>query len=94
MFLTSTILIRMTEYILTLTSKGQFTMPVAVRRAMNLNSIGDKLTMTFNNNTKQAKIEKPITALEVQQIARKYLKNDIKPLQDPRKFYETRPVRL
>ena len=84
----------MQEFTITMTSKGQFTMPVALRKAFDLNVAGDKLKIKFNATTKQAKIEKPVTFDEIQALSRKYLKPGIQPLLDPRAFYNTRPPRI
>jgi len=80
----------MKEYTITVTSKGQFTMPIDVRRAFGITSKSRSLTLTYNPSTNQAKIEKPITFDQIQTIAKKYIKPGTSPLLDARKFYETR----
>ncbi len=78
------------EYTITLTSKGQFTMPVQVRRAFGIDSEGGKLTLLFNPQTKQAKIEQPASFETIQSMAASYMKPGVRPLENPRAFYEQR----
>jgi bifunctional DNA-binding transcriptional regulator/antitoxin component of YhaV-PrlF toxin-antitoxin module len=80
----------MKEYTITMTSKGQFTMPTEVRRSLGLSDSVNKLKLVYNPETKQARIEKPMTFAEIRAIAQKYIKPGTKPLLDARKFYEQR----
>lgn len=65
-------------------------MPAEVRQAMQLDETGSKLRLLYNPKTKNVKIEKPITFEDIRNITRKYLKSGMKPLLDPRRFYESR----
>ncbi len=84
----------MKEYMITMTSKGQFTMPVEVRELFSLGNVNNKLKLVLNTETKTIKIEKPITVEEVQRRARQRLKPGIEPLLDARAFYDTRKPRI
>jgi len=84
----------MKEYTITMTSKGQFTMPVDVRRAFGVTDKSRSLKLTYNPSTKQAKIEKPITFEEIRAMAKKMIDPSIQPLEDARAFYNTREPRV
>lgn len=80
----------MNEYTITMTSKGQFTMPAEVRKLLGVSLTNNKLRLVVNPKTKQAKIERPISFAEIRAIAQKYIKPGSPVLLDPRKFYDSR----
>ena len=80
----------MKEYTLSVTSKGQFTMPVEVRRALGVNHKANKLIMTFDPVKKSAKIQKPATFDDISKLAKSFIDKKIKPLEDPRAYYQKR----
>ena len=82
----------MKEYTITVTSKGQFTMPVEVREALGISQTANKLKLVFDPHQKKARIEKPISFDDLSQKAQRYMKPGAKPLRDPRAFYESRDV--
>jgi bifunctional DNA-binding transcriptional regulator/antitoxin component of YhaV-PrlF toxin-antitoxin module len=84
----------MQEYTINMTSKGQFTMPFALRREFGLSKLPAKLTLKYNPSTKVARIEKPISFEEVQRLARRHLKPGSKPLLDAKAYYQTRKPRI
>jgi bifunctional DNA-binding transcriptional regulator/antitoxin component of YhaV-PrlF toxin-antitoxin module len=84
----------MNEYTITMTSKGQFTMPVKLREIFGLKKAGDQLNIKYDSVTRQAKIQRPLTAKDVQARARRHLKPGIAPLVDARAFYNTRAPRI
>jgi bifunctional DNA-binding transcriptional regulator/antitoxin component of YhaV-PrlF toxin-antitoxin module len=77
-----------------MTSNGQFTLPVEVRRALTLDEKGDKLTLDFNPAKQQAILSKPISIEDIQKRAKKYIKPGTKPVTDASAFFETREPRL
>lgn len=84
----------MKEYTITMTSKGQFTMPVEVRKALGVSEKSNKLKIILNNKTNEASIKKPLDFDEISAIAKSYIKPGIEPLLDPRAFFETRKPRI
>jgi len=80
--------------LITVTSKGQFTLPVSVRRAMFLREQGDKLVLDFSPSKQQATLSKPISFDEIQARARTYIKPGTVPLRSADALYEMREPRL
>lgn len=79
---------------ITMTSKGQFTLPASVRKAMALNKTGDKLVLDFSPTKQQAVLSKPISLGDIQAKAKAYIKPGTKPLSDVDAFYSSRKPRL
>lgn len=79
---------------ITMTSKGQFTLPANVRRAMALRKQGDKLVLDFNPTRQQAILSKPISFDDIQARAKTYIKPGTVPLGDVDALYDTREPRL
>lgn len=80
----------MQEYTITMTSKGQFTMPVEVREALGVSKKSNKLKLVFDTKTKKAEIERPVSFDSISAKGQSYIKSGVKPLLDPRKYYESR----
>ena len=76
----------MTKNIITMTSKGTFTLPAFIRKDMELSGAGEQLVISYNPETKQATIYR---AQEFEALHRKLLKftKGKKPLTDPHAFY-------
>jgi len=77
-----------------MTSKGQFTLPASVRKAMSLRKQGDKLVLDFSPTKKQATLSKPISFEDIQARAKMYIKPGTVPLQDVDALYGKREPRL
>ena len=83
------------QYTMTITSKGQATIPVAIRKAFGITpGKTAKINISLKPGHRTAVMEKPITAEEVQRRARQRLKPGIPPLLDARAFYNTREPHL
>ena len=80
----------MKEYTITMTSKGQFTMPIEIRRALELSAVKDKLKVTYNPATRSLRIEEPVSFEDIRKRTQQCLKPGTKPLLNPRAFYNTR----
>jgi bifunctional DNA-binding transcriptional regulator/antitoxin component of YhaV-PrlF toxin-antitoxin module len=80
--------------IITMTSKGQFTLPANVRRALGLHKPGEKLTLDLNAASQQIVLSKPISFADIQARSQKYIKPGTTPLTDADAFYNTREPRL
>lgn len=79
---------------ITMTSKGQFTLPTSVRKAMALNKQGDKLLLNFSPTKQQAILTKPASFTDIQARAKAYIKPGTPPLSSVTSFYETRDARI
>lgn len=55
-----------TTYIISMTSKGTFTLPAKVRKELGLNSRGDKLLMDFSSASNEITIKKPADIRKIQ----------------------------
>ena len=51
---------------ITMTSKGQITLPARIRKAMALNQRGDKLILGFEPDSRQVVLTKPMSFVEIQ----------------------------
>ena len=58
-----------------MTSKGQFTLPAAVRKALALNATGDTLQLEFDATDRTIYLTKPVTLAELQQFVQAKTKN-------------------
>ena len=76
-----------------MTSRGQFTLPAHVRRAMELQRQGDKLTIDFKPESKQVILSKPVSIADIQARAKHYIRRGTPPLTDVDAFYNTREAR-
>lgn len=84
----------MNEYTITLTSKGQVTLPVAVRRSLGVAQSGGTLRLHYDEKSGQATIQRPVSFASLQAKASSYADPDVKPLDDPRGYYQQREVKL
>lgn len=73
--------------VITMTSKGTFTLPIAIRRALKLENEGESLIIVYDPMTKKAVLNKPVDFPEIQKRLAKYIKNK-KPLTDVEAFYQ------
>ncbi len=76
-----------------MTSKGQFTLPANVRKALALQHKGDKLTLDFKPGSKEVVLSKPRSLADIQAKAKQYIKPGTIPLTDVDAFYNTREPR-
>lgn len=74
--------------VISMTSKGTFTLPVKIRESMGLRKKGDRLVITFDPETKTAEISKPQDFQELQKITSKYVTRGKKPLLNVDEFYQ------
>lgn len=73
----------MIETFITMTSKGTFTMPAAVRKKLGVTKAGDKLQLTFHQKNGEVVIKKPADLRAMQKRNAALLKaRGIKPLSD------------
>ncbi len=74
--------------IITITSKGQTTLPAAIRRKLGVGAEGGKLQIAFDEQKNQLVISKPMTLKELQQKANSYVKPGVAPLEDVGGYYQ------
>lgn len=67
-----------------MTSKGQFTMPVAMRRALNLKEKGDRIVVNFDKRTQRYYIDKPLSLTEINKLNQAVLAKSPQSLSDYR----------
>ncbi len=76
---------------ISLTSKGQVTLPVEFRRALNIKD-GDKLLVTYNPTSRSLVLRKPLTIDELSSKVAKYIKKNPKPVLNVDEYYQTNRV--
>ncbi len=74
--------------ILTITSKGQTTIPAPIRRKLGLDKSGGQLEVTFNENKGELVISKPLGIDELSQKLSGYIKPGTQPLTAVDAFYQ------
>lgn len=78
---------------ITITSKGQVTLPAYVRRQMGV-AEGGVLQVDFDESRLRLVVTKPVSFEEIQAEAAKYIKPGTPPLMDVSQYYETRKPKL
>lgn len=77
----------MSKTTITITSKGQFTLPAEFRRAMGLRKGGEKLAVSYSHTKQQLTISKPARFEEIQARTSKYIVPGRPPLDKPSEYY-------
>ena len=72
----------------TVTSKGQTTIPAPIRRKLGLDKAGGVLKMNFDENKNELVISKAIGIDELSKKLSGYIKPGVKPLIDADAFYQ------
>lgn len=72
---------------ITLTSKGQVTLPAAARRALGLKS-SEKLDVDIDIEHQTLTLKRPMTLEKMTTNARKHLKPDTKPVENVDEYYQ------
>ena len=78
---------------ITITSKGQTTIPAPVRRKLGLDKGGGVLQINFNENKNELVISKAISIDELSKKLTGYIKPGVKPLVDADAFYQANRTR-
>jgi len=73
---------------LTVTSKGQTTIPAPIRYKLGLGESGGVLQVSFNESKGELTISKPLTIDELSSKLSAYIKPDTTPLTDVNAFYQ------
>ncbi|HSW37673.1 MAG TPA: AbrB/MazE/SpoVT family DNA-binding domain-containing protein [Candidatus Saccharimonadales bacterium] len=73
---------------LTVTSKGQTTIPAPIRHKLGLDKAGGVLRMSFNEDKDELVISKPLGVDELSNKLSTYIKPGTAPLADASAFYQ------
>jgi len=73
---------------LTITSKGQTTIPVSIRRKLGVDKTGGVLQVSFDENTNKLTISKPLSITDLSNKLSTYIKPGTTPLVDVDAFYQ------
>ena len=80
---------------ITITSKGQTTIPVNIRRKLGLNKSGGVLRINFNERNSELVISKPVSIAELSERVSRYIQPGTKPVSNVNEYYQlTRKVNL
>jgi bifunctional DNA-binding transcriptional regulator/antitoxin component of YhaV-PrlF toxin-antitoxin module len=75
---------------LTVTSKGQTTLPVAIRRLLGLADTGGVLRAHLNEDTGELTLTKPPSLADLSERISRHIKPGTRPLLDVAGFYQSR----
>lgn len=73
---------------ITVTSKGQATLPAPIRRKLGLDSSGGVLQISFNESKGELIISRPVRARELSERLSRYIKPGTKPLMNADEYYQ------
>jgi bifunctional DNA-binding transcriptional regulator/antitoxin component of YhaV-PrlF toxin-antitoxin module len=73
---------------ITITRKGQTTIPVALRRRLGLGPAGGKLHLTLDAQRNRLIISKPVSIEEFSRRVSRYIKPGTKPVLDADRYYQ------
>ena len=73
---------------ITITRKGQTTLPVSIRRRLGIGPLGGQLTIVFDERKSAANIKKQLTIDELSKKATSYIRPGTKPLTDVDAYYQ------
>lgn len=73
---------------ITVTSKGQTTLPVELRNQLGLGKEGGVLQVKFDTSKRQLIISKPMTLDDLSKLASSYIKPGTKPLTNVDEYYQ------
>ena len=77
----------------TITSKGQTTIPAPIRRKLGLDRTGGILEINFDENKNELVISKAMSVDELSKKLSGYIKPGVKPLLDADAFYQANRTR-
>ena len=72
---------------MTMSTKGQFTLPAHIRKAMNIKN-GDILDLTYHVKSRSIELKKPMSIEEISAKLTSYIKPGTKPLHDVDDYYQ------
>lgn len=73
---------------ITITSKGQTTLPAEVRRKLGLHKDGGILNITFDERKGEVILTKPVSISELSKAVSKNIRRGTQPLENVDEFYQ------
>jgi bifunctional DNA-binding transcriptional regulator/antitoxin component of YhaV-PrlF toxin-antitoxin module len=73
---------------ITITSKGQTTIPVEIRRKLGLDPTGGVLNVVFDEEKSQMVVTRPMNIEDLSKIFSKFIKPGTKPLLNVDEYYQ------
>jgi bifunctional DNA-binding transcriptional regulator/antitoxin component of YhaV-PrlF toxin-antitoxin module len=73
---------------ITITSKGQTTLPVSIRRKLGLDRSGGVLRINFNERKGELVISKPVSIAELSERVSRHIKPGTKPVENVDEYYQ------
>ena len=73
---------------ITITSKGQTTLPAAIRHKMGIDNAGGILQISFNEQRGELVITKPVGLAELSEKISRHIKPGTKPVKDVDAYYQ------
>jgi bifunctional DNA-binding transcriptional regulator/antitoxin component of YhaV-PrlF toxin-antitoxin module len=77
------------KHLLTITRKGQTTLPAAIRHELGVGKNGGVLQFRYDGETGQLIITKPMTIAELTDRASQHIKPGMKPVADVSDYYQS-----
>lgn len=74
--------------LITITRKGQTTLPAAIRRKLGVPDSGGVLQISFNERKNELVISKPVSIRELSEKISKYIKPGTKPVLNVDEYYQ------
>jgi len=74
--------------IVTVTSKGQLTLPASFRKQLNIGSTGGVLQVEFNEQKNEVVIKKPLSIADLSQHVSRHIKAGTEPLNNVEEYYQ------
>lgn len=73
---------------ITITSKGQTTLPAAIRHKLGIDKSGGVLQISFNERRGELVIKKPVSVAELSERISRHIKPNTKPLENVSAYYQ------
>jgi AbrB family looped-hinge helix DNA binding protein len=73
---------------ITITSKGQTTLPADIRRKLGLNKSGGVLRINFNERKGELVISRPVSIAELSERVSRHIKPGTKPVENVDEYYQ------
>lgn len=73
---------------ITITSKGQTTIPAVIRQKLGVAKAGGTLQITFNERTGELIITKPVSIAQLSERVSRHIKPGTRPIENADKYYQ------
>lgn len=74
--------------VITITSKGQTTLPAAIRRKLGIDKSGGVLQFNFNEHSGELVLTKPVSVAQLSERLSRHIKPGTKPIADVNEYYQ------